>query len=76
MPACSAIGMKTSGPIATVLRMRPARQRFDADDARSVRRHDRLVMDLKILAGERALELAFKLAAVVEFEIHARDRKQ
>ncbi len=55
-----------------MLRVGPSRQCFDADDPRTVRRHDRLVVDVDIFACKRALELALQFAAIVEFQVHAR----
>ena len=53
-------------------RMGPAQQRFGADDAGAVGRHDRLVMHVERLVLERAPQLLFEEAAVVELDIHRR----
>ena len=50
--------------------MSPAQQSLGADDARAVRRHDRLVVHVEGLIVDRTLELALNEAAVVEVGVH------
>ena len=52
--------------------MGPAQQRLGADDAGAVGRDDRLVMHVERLVVERAPQLLFEEAAVVELDIHRR----
>ena len=70
MPVCFRHRDENHGRDVAARRMRPAQQRLDADDLRAFRRDDRLVMHFERVLIERALELAFEEAPLVEIGLH------
>ena len=57
MPLCSASGMKTSGATRAALAVRPARERLDAAQPAVAHVHHRLVVQLDLVAVDRAPEV-------------------
>ena len=64
--------MKLSGRDEPALGMAPAQQRLDADHRAVLQPHDRLVVQLELLGGERALQVGAQLQAGEHALVHGR----
>ena len=68
-PDSSANGMNSAG-LQAAYRVDPAHQRFRTDDAASGQIDQRLIVQDKFLAFQRALKVALQLQALVNFLTH------
>ena len=71
-PVSSATEINSEGRISTTLGMMPTHERLEAADAPALKRHYRLVVDLKLLSLHGAPQVRFDLQQSQRTRVHLR----